>query len=242
MYRLDLGSVKEILLNVSVINQGESAYEAQVFVTHSQSVSYIGLNEKQSNIKCTAPNDTIVSCTIGNPFPTDGNANILLRFESKTQEEVPENELQFNVFVNSTSNELSDQTSAKLIALIRTRAEVRISSASTSFIIYGGDIKGESAMEYFDDVGSRVWHRYQVLNDGPWKIQEMDVIIYWPHQVASSRDEGKWLLYLEETPFIEGKFTTPITTTCTNLTFSLFQLLNKLIVYAWLKAVLMYLI
>lgn len=192
------------MLNVSVENKGESAYEAQVFVFHSPTISYIGLNEKLSNIKCTAANKTIVSCSIGNPFKTDNAAQISLRFESKTHEEITENELEFNVFVNSTSNELSNQTSSKLTALIRTRAEVRIVSASTQYIIYGGEIKGEAAMKYFDDIGLRVWHRYQVINDGPWKIQDMNVVIYWPHQVASDREEGKWLLYLDEVPYIEG--------------------------------------
>lgn len=194
------------MLNVNVTNKGESAYEAQVFVMHSSTISYIGLNDKLSDIKCTAPNETVVSCTIGNPFKTDNEANISLRFQSKTQDEVTENELEFNVFVNSTSNELSNQTSSKLIALIRTRAEVKISSRSTPYIIYGGEIKGESAMQYYDDIGLRVWHRYQVVNEGPWKIQNMDVVIYWPHQVADDREEGKWLLYLDEIPYIQGKY------------------------------------
>lgn len=195
------------MLNVNITNKGESAYEAQVFVVHSPTISYIGLNDKLSNIKCTAPNETLVSCSIGNPFKTDNEANVSLRFQSKMQDEVTENELMFNVNVNSTSNELSNQTTSKLIALIRTRAEVKISSRSTPYIIYGGEIKGESAMQYYDDIGLRVWHRYQVVNEGPWKIQNMDVVIYWPHQVAAvdNHDEGKWLLYLDEIPYIEGK-------------------------------------
>lgn len=59
-------------------------------------------------------------------------------------------------------------------------------------------------MQHFDDIGSRVWHTYQVINNGPWRIQNMDVVIYWPIQVATDRAQGKWLLYLTEEPYIEG--------------------------------------
>lgn len=31
-------------------------------------------------------------------------------------------------------------------------------------MFYGGEVKGESAMEYFDDIGTRVVHTYQVPN------------------------------------------------------------------------------
>lgn len=61
-------------------------------------------------------------------------------------------------------------------------------------------------MKYFDDVGSRVWHTYQVVNEGPWEVKEMDVVIYWPLQVGSNRPQGKWLLYLEDSPIIESTF------------------------------------
>lgn len=29
-------------------------------------------------------------------------------------------------------------------------------------VFYGGEVKGESAMTYFDDIGTRVIHTYQV--------------------------------------------------------------------------------
>lgn len=75
---------------------------------------------------------------------------------------------------------------------------------ATSYIFYGGAVKGESAMKYLDDIGSRVGHTYYVQNSGPGKIEYLEVHIEWPFQVANNKPLGKWLLYLEDRPIIEG--------------------------------------
>lgn len=76
-------------------------------------------------------------------------------------------------------------------------------SGATSHVKYGGEVKGESAMHYFEDIGQRIWHKYQVENQGPWHVEDMQVLINWPHQVGTESGEGKWLLYLEGVPEFE---------------------------------------
>ena len=71
---------------------------------------------------------------------------------------------------------------------------------------YGGAVRGESAMEYLDDIGDRVTHIYQVFNKGPWKVGSLELRIEWPFQVANNRPQGKWLLYLEDRPTVEGLY------------------------------------
>lgn len=71
---------------------------------------------------------------------------------------------------------------------------------------YGGKPVGESAMKSYDDIGTEVIHRYQIYNDGPSKIQLMEVFIQWPYQVGNDKEQGKWLLYLEGVPETEGEF------------------------------------
>lgn len=44
----------------------------------------------------------------------------------------------------------------------------------------------------------------QVNNDGPWRAPYVEVDIDWPHQVGNDKPLGKWLLYLEELPIVEG--------------------------------------
>jgi len=65
-------------------------------------------------------------------------------------------------------------------------------------------VRGESAMEHLDDIGERVMHTYHIFNQGPWKVGSLEVHIEWPFQVANNRPQGKWLLYLEDIPTVEG--------------------------------------
>lgn len=44
----------------------------------------------------------------------------------------------------------------------------------------------------------------QINNDGPWRAPYVEVDIDWPHQVGNDKPLGKWLLYLEELPIVEG--------------------------------------
>lgn len=204
-YTLDLEKHNEITILVNISNYGDAAYDAQLFIVHPPKISYIALTDKLSNVKCSPKdNNDTVSCMLGNPFKKDESVSLWLRFEAKAKSLVNELDLlKFDIFVNSSSKELSKNTKASFSMIIRRKAEVKIASGSTSFVSYGGEPKGESAMKYFDDIGSRVWHTYLVINEGPWEINEMSVIIDWPLQVASNRDEGKWLLYLEDVPEIE---------------------------------------
>ena len=64
------------------------------------------------------------------------------------------------------------------------------------------------------DIGNKITHTFQITNDGPWHVENMDVLIDWPYQLASSKDHemdenrkpiGKWLLYLTEAPEISPK-------------------------------------
>lgn len=76
--------------------------------------------------------------------------------------------------------------------------------ARPELVLYGGLVKGESAMKYKDEIGSRVLHTYQVYNEGPWKVSNLEILVDWPFQVANDKPIGKWLLYMEEKPYIEG--------------------------------------
>jgi integrin alpha 7 len=72
-------------------------------------------------------------------------------------------------------------------------------------VFYGGVVRGESAIKYRDEVGTRVLHTYQVFNNGPWKVNQLEVHIDWPYQVANNKPQGKWLLYMDEKPVVECK-------------------------------------
>lgn len=78
-------------------------------------------------------------------------------------------------------------------------------NAKTQWAFYGGPVVGESAIKYLNEVGPKVSHIYEIFNEGPWKVSTVEVRISWPYEVANDKAHGKWLLYLEEMPTIQGK-------------------------------------
>lgn len=105
-------------------NVGESAYEAQLFIVHSQSLNYIASKSNDSVI-CSLHNATMISCSIGNPFKKDKTMDIQVRFDPKGLED-NESQLDFTIFANSTSKEVTEKRPTVLRATVLKRAELSI--------------------------------------------------------------------------------------------------------------------
>jgi hypothetical protein len=71
-------------------------------------------------------------------------------------------------------------------------------------VFYGGKITGESAIKSLTEIGPKVTHQYEIWNAGPWKASVFYVDILWPHQVENGKSQGKWLLYPEGEPLLDG--------------------------------------
>lgn len=70
-------------------------------------------------------------------------------------------------------------------------------------IWYGGLVRSEAAMRIMSDIGSKLTHTFQVTNDGPWHVDDFNVLIEWPHRVFSASKDNpqiKWLLYMTDPP------------------------------------------
>lgn len=79
------------------------------------------------------------------------------------------------------------------------------SVATPEQVFYGGEVIGESAIKYMDEIGTEVIHKYVVDNRGPWRVDELQVEVLWPHQVENGKEKGKWLLYMTEHPTVDGE-------------------------------------
>lgn len=187
---------------MTVTNEQDSAYESQLFVEHQPSVTYIAASKGQ--VICNRFNKTVVACTLGNPLRRDAFAQVMLRFDPIGLED-SEPKLSFKVFANSTSKQIIPREKTILTVNVVKKAELSIRGwALPEQSFYGGEIRGESGMNYLEDIGDVVQHTYQIYNDGPWRVPYLNVKISWPHQVANDKEKGKWLLYLEEKPIIDG--------------------------------------
>uniref|UniRef100_A0A4W4G4C6 Integrin alpha-2 domain-containing protein n=1 Tax=Electrophorus electricus TaxID=8005 RepID=A0A4W4G4C6_ELEEL len=94
-------------------------------------------------------------------------------------------QLKFYIIL-STSGITIETTSLSVYLLMSTLAQPHQ-------LFFSGTVKGESAMETLDDVGSEVQYEFTVSNTGQ-SVQTLGsafLNIMWPHELAN----GKWLLY-----------------------------------------------
>jgi len=130
-----------------------------------------------------------------------------MRFDASALKDI-ETRLDFNVWANSTSTEYEEQNNFNsVIVTVVKVAELYLRWLSTpKDVTYSGAIKGETAMKSLSDIGSKVVHTYEVINDGPSRASHFNLEIRWPHQVGNNNSvfwpEGKWLLYLERVEII----------------------------------------
>lgn len=173
---------------------------------------------------CESHNKTVVACQIGNPFKNGSEIKFQIKFDVK-QIENSETKLNFMAFTNTTSLDENRSDPIKIVIAVVKKAEVSLKgylffsvvknlqtiffhprSARPEQVFYGGAVRGESAMVFKDDIGTKVVHTYLAYNAGPWRVRDLEVIISWPFQIANNKPQGKWLLYLDEMPIVEGKF------------------------------------
>lgn len=69
-------------------------------------------------------------------------------------------------------------------------------------VFFGGEL--QSTIKYRDEIGQPLLHSYEIYNAGPWKVPFLSVIVSWPYQVENGKPIGKWLLYMDETPKVDG--------------------------------------
>lgn len=122
-YSFVLGRSDDIKLDISVRNERDSAYEAQLFVIHHSSVNYIGASK--GSVICNQFNSTVVACTLGNPLKRNASVSTTLRFDpSGIEDSHPF--VNFTIFANSTSKEISPELPKEIRANVVKQAELSI--------------------------------------------------------------------------------------------------------------------
>ncbi|XP_040565831.2 integrin alpha-PS1-like [Lepeophtheirus salmonis] len=206
---LEVRDRKEVAFSVQIRNDGEPAYTATVLIEiDPHSFNFVGRSDSNKDINCEYLRSQKIVCDLGNPYGANRTDNLLFRVIPKKT--IGSRLVYFNTTTNTTSEDIAQSRISNLRLQIAKRAEVSIrSSVHPNEIWYGGSVLGESAMKFISDVGTKVTHTFQVFNEGPWHVQELDVVIDWPYQLKpplipphynTTSKEGKWLLYLSETP------------------------------------------
>ncbi|XP_047738548.1 uncharacterized protein LOC108670618, partial [Hyalella azteca] len=198
----ELGLRNVALLEASVTNSGDPAYEPSLFVEHHDSMAFSIKESDTGSYLCVPVRADLVHCTLGNPL-TNSTGPLLLAF--KPSGFFDKRFIRFKVFANSTSNERTPQDNIDLVLEILKRAEVSITgSVEPEQVFFSGDVVGETGVTSIEAIGAEVVHKYVVDNKGPWRVDSTEVEVLWPYQVENFMPQGKWLLYLVNTPTVDG--------------------------------------
>ena len=211
---LEISERGDVVLRLSVSNFGEPAYSASLEIAFDETFSYVGRSDSVSDIHCDIVKNHLITCDLGNPYPSNRTSILSFRVQPLT----PKSEVKFFVKTNTSSEDVRPPIDHEVqipVKLIK-RAEVSIRSSVEPKNIWYGSIHTDEEINHdnrlkelyrmpriMSDIGNKITHTFQITNDGPWQVEEMDVIIDWPYQLASGSDAAHGgLLYLTEEPEI----------------------------------------
>eukprot|EP00058_Branchiostoma_floridae_P009623 XP_002595111.1 hypothetical protein BRAFLDRAFT_125782 [Branchiostoma floridae] len=199
-----LGSPDELSIEVTAQNFDEPAYEAALLVVVPESLSLVGVTsvkEEETKTSC-APregNETYIDCEVGNPLRE--LQKFLLRFETRNIG-TDEPELEVSMELTTTSNETNTEDDrVTIVAKVIVEVDLTVSGKSKpEQVFFGGQSKGESEMEYLEDIGTPLSHTFVVRNIGTGDVPKAVVSIDWPYEILNTplHTNGKWLLYLTD--------------------------------------------
>uniref|UniRef100_A0A4W5QZF1 Integrin subunit alpha 7 n=1 Tax=Hucho hucho TaxID=62062 RepID=A0A4W5QZF1_9TELE len=194
-----LSDQRSVVLEVTVTNMpsdplypekdGDDAHAAQLVVTVPDTLSYSGFRGQQ--VVCQAnQNGSQAECELGNPLKRDS----ILKFYiilSTSAITIDTTELTVNLLLATEQPDLAPVTA---VAKVIIELPLAVSGVARPHqLFFSGAVKGESAMETLDDVGSALEFEFTVTNTGP-SLQTLGsafLNIMWPHELSN----GKWLLY-----------------------------------------------
>ncbi|XP_061743158.1 integrin alpha-7 isoform X1 [Nerophis ophidion] len=197
-----LSDQRLVVLEITVTNMpsdplspeedGDDAHAAQLLISLPKTLSYAG-SRVNSQMRCQAnQNGSEVECDLGNPV----KRNTKLKFSinlSTAGITIETTELTADLQLTTISEQ---PDLVPITAMAKVVIELPLSViglARPHQLFFSGAVKGESAMNSLEDVGSRVDFEFVVANPGQ-ALQTLGsafLNIMWPHELAN----GKWLLY-----------------------------------------------
>ena len=216
-----IGSDEKLILDVTVKNNGEDAFESMFYLTMPMSINYIAINKTRSDYPVcygAKPDQTgvnILTCDLGNPQ----QRNEVVKFSVITEPArgpYVSPDFTFVALVNSTNPEPEERRKDNEVPIgIPIRVEVQlvlsgnsqppsVEHNSTRYLAQQELAKQQPVRpgrQSEADIGKEIYHTYQLQNRGPSTINDIAVTILWPTKTS----DGDYLLYLVDEPFTSDK-------------------------------------
>ncbi|XP_037395176.1 integrin alpha-V [Pygocentrus nattereri] len=183
-----IGDDNPLTLEISAVNGGEGAYEAELHVIMPPQADFIGVvrnSETLSRLSCAykKENQTRVVCDLGNPMKGGTKIMAGLRF-SVHQLSEQDTSVKFDLLIqssnqyNNTSNLVSIVTKLAVLAKVEIRG---VSAPEQIFLpIANWHPKEKPVVE--DDIGPLVQHIYELRNKGPSTFTKAMLDVEWPYR------------------------------------------------------------
>ncbi|KAG8554748.1 hypothetical protein GDO81_003880 [Engystomops pustulosus] len=196
--QLYIGDDSPLTLVVDAQNQGEGAYEAELFVHIPPQADFIGVvrkNESLVRLSCafkTENQTRLVVCDLGNPMKAGTKVVAALLFSVHQLNEMDDT-VNFDLQIQSSNqyNNTSPKKSLQVALAVMAAVEIRgVSTPNEVFLpIANWEPKEDPTTE--DEVGPLVQHIFELRNNGPSTFSKAILNIQWPYKYQS-----KTLLYI----------------------------------------------
>lgn len=209
-----IGSNEKLVLDVTVKNNGEDAFESMFYLTMPMTINFNNINKTRADYPIcygAKPDQTginMLTCDLGNPLVR----NDIVKFSIITEPArgvFTSPDFTFVAQVNSTNPELDDRhrEDNQVFIGIPIRVEINLvlsGNSNPTLIIHNstsssGAIARQKLSEA--DLGPEVYHTYQLQNRGPSTINDIALTILWP----TKSNDGDYLLYLVDEPLTNEK-------------------------------------
>lgn len=200
------GMKEQLEVDVRVVNDGEDAFEARVFVPIPRGLLYNKFVAKDNTTVVCSPrtldSGMILVCEIGNPLPMHKGVHFIVLFQQSGLMEEPR--FEFLVTTNSTNIENShtkdDNVVLKTIQVEVDTNLILYGTSDPERIDYNRSLYLSKSKQHEEHLGPQITHKYGFSNTGPSDISETELVILWPTRTLG----GNYLLYLLEQPYVTG--------------------------------------
>ncbi|XP_028620771.1 integrin alpha-8 [Grammomys surdaster] len=197
-HQIIIGDENHLTLIINARNEGEGAYEAELFVMIPEEADYVGIERNNKGLRpvsCEYKMENVtrmVVCDLGNPMVTGTNFSLGLRFAVPRLEKTNMS-INFDLQIRSSNKDNPDSNFASVQINITAVAQVEIRGVShpPQIVLPIHNWEPEEEPHKEEEVGPLVEHIYELHNIGPSTISDSILEVGWPF---SARDE--FLLYI----------------------------------------------
>ncbi|XP_040823802.1 integrin alpha-8 isoform X2 [Ochotona curzoniae] len=197
-HQVIIGDENHLMLIINARNEGEGAYEAELFVMIPEEADYVGIernNKALRTLSCEYKMENVtrmVVCDLGNPMVAGTNYSLGLRFAVPRLEKTNMS-INFDLQIRSSNKDNPDSNLVSLQINITAIAQVEIRGVShpPQIILPIHNWEPEEEPHQEEEVGPLVEHIYELHNIGPSTISDTILEVGWPF---SARNE--FLLYI----------------------------------------------